>query len=84
MSFFVYSSKVLGLPFFFLLEFSIWNLTITFPDLGLNGNLVSGPFKFIFEYPWSKGYGHPNSLQSTDRTKWIITHDCKCNIIIFS
>ncbi len=26
-------------------------MTITFPDLGLNGNLVSGPFKFIFEYP---------------------------------
>ncbi len=31
-------------------------MTITFPDLGLNGNLVSGPFKFIFEYPWFRSY----------------------------
>src|SRR4029434_5290964 len=29
------------------------------PDPGLNGNLASGPFGFLIEYPCSKPIGHP-------------------------
>src|SRR4029434_8986369 len=37
----------------FLLELCFWILTVTVPVPGLNGNLVSGPFGFLIEYPWS-------------------------------
>src|SRR4029434_8715346 len=30
-----------------------WILTVTVPDPGLNGNLASGPFGFLIEYPCS-------------------------------
>src|SRR4029434_3764711 len=36
-----------------------WILTVTVPDPGLNGNLASGPFGFLIEYPcrrWSYLY----------------------------
>src|SRR4029434_1594357 len=35
----------------FLLELGFWILTVTVPDPGLNGNLVTGPFGFLIEYP---------------------------------
>ena len=38
----------------FLLELCFWILTVTVPDPGLNGNLASGPFGFLIEYPCSK------------------------------
>src|SRR4029434_3749338 len=40
----------------FLLELCFWILTVTVPDPGLNGNLASGPFGFLIEYPCSSGY----------------------------
>src|SRR4029434_2030521 len=40
----------------FLLELCFWILTVTVPDPGLNGNLASGPFGFLFECPCSSGY----------------------------
>ena len=38
----------------FLLELCFWILTVTVPDPGLNGNLASGPFGFLIEYPCSR------------------------------
>src|SRR4029434_4310401 len=35
----------------FLLELCFWILTVTVPDPDLNGNLASGPFGFLIEYP---------------------------------
>src|SRR4029434_4247248 len=35
----------------FLLELCFWILTVTVPDPRLNGNLASGPFGFLIEYP---------------------------------
>src|SRR4029434_525765 len=35
-----------------LLESCFWILTVTVPDPGLNGNLPTGPFGFLIEYPW--------------------------------
>ena len=34
-----------------LLELCFGILTVTVPDPGLNGNLASGPFGFLIEYP---------------------------------
>src|SRR4029434_5249895 len=31
-----------------------WILTVTVADPGLNGNLASGPFGCLIEYPWSR------------------------------
>src|SRR4029434_680948 len=39
----------------FLLELCFWILTVTVPDPDLNGNLASGPFVFLIEYPCSTG-----------------------------
>src|SRR4029434_4832394 len=38
----------------FLLELCFWILTVTVPDPGLKGNLASGPFGFLIEYPCTR------------------------------
>ena len=44
--------------FGFLLELCFWILTVTVPDPGLNGNLASGPFGFLIEYPCVRGLNY--------------------------
>ena len=44
----------------FLLELYFWILTVTVPDPGLNGNLASGSFGFLIEYPWSTEFDAPS------------------------
>ena len=44
------------LPFFFCSEFLFLNYIVTVPDPGQIGNLVSGPFDFLIEYPCCRPY----------------------------
>src|SRR4029434_7502807 len=39
----------------FVLELCFCILTVTLPEPGLNGNLASGPFGFLIEYPCCSG-----------------------------
>ena len=49
----------------FLLELCFWILTVTVPDPGLNGNLASGPFGFLIEYPCSRLFNVPQRANMT-------------------
>ena len=43
-------------------------MTVTVLDSGLNGNLASGPFGFLIEYPWSNRYTYMQ-LRSPEVTR---------------
>ena len=67
----------------FLLELCFWILTVTVPDPGLNGNLASGPFGFLIEYPCAITCPISERIQVPAMIRALI-HEDNCLINLFS
>src|SRR4029434_3305398 len=50
------------------------------PDPGLNGNLASGPFGFLIEYPCSKPIGHPTRSSRVSADGLLRNNKYLCNL----